>query len=215
MGRKFRHPDFPGWVSENRGKIIAALLTLARAWFAVGQPAPSSKILGSYESWSTVIGGILEHAGVTGFLSNLTNIYEKSDEESAEWAEFLEALVGRNGGTSFTTAELVMDLEGDSELVASLPEDLSAEWGKQNHSGGSFARRLGKAFSAREGRRHGEAEARIERAGESRNAVKWRVVRNLPARMLQIQPAEPGPVAESDAEDWEETRKPKPTFIAA
>jgi hypothetical protein len=89
MGRKFKHPDLKAWVGENRGEIIAALLTLARAWFFAGRPAPSIAVPGGYESWATVVGGILEHAGVTGFLSNLQNVYEKSDEETAEWAEFL------------------------------------------------------------------------------------------------------------------------------
>jgi hypothetical protein len=203
IGREFKHPDLKAWVGENLGEIIAALLTLARAWFSAGQPAPSSAVLGSYESWSTVIGGILECAGVTGFLSNLPNVYEKADEETAEWAEFLEALRERNGETAFTAAEVVAVLEDDNDLVATLPEDLSADWSKKN-SGVSFVRRLGKAFSAREGRRHGEMEARIERAGEARNAVKWRVLITIPARLLQFQPAEPGPVAESTAEEMYE-----------
>jgi hypothetical protein len=102
----------------------------------------------------------------------------------------------RNGEAAFTTADVVFDLENDSDLVATLPEDLSADWSKKNN-GVSFVRRLGKAFSAREGRRHGEMEARIERVGEARNAVKWRVLINIPARLLQFMPAEPGPVAES------------------
>jgi hypothetical protein len=164
MGRKFKHPDLKAWVGENRGQVIAALLTLARAWFSAGQPAPASPVLGSYESWSTVIGGILEHAGITGFLSNLQNIYEKADEESAEWAEFLGALRKMNGGTAFTTAEVVADLADNPDLVATLPEDLAADWPKRT-TGVSFVRRLGKAFSAREGRRHGEMDARINGRG--------------------------------------------------
>jgi hypothetical protein len=153
------------------------------------------------------VGGILEHAGIAGFLSNLPNVYEKADEETAEWAEFLEALRKQNGGTAFTTAEIVSALEDDFDLVATLPEDLSADWAKRNTNGGSFVRRLGKAFSAREGRRHGEMEARIERAGEARNAVKWRVLINIPARLLQFMPAEPGPIAESAAEEVEELQE--------
>jgi len=112
----------------------------------------------------------------------------------------------RNGEAAFTTADVVFTLEGDSDLVATLPEDLSAEWAKRNN-GGSFVRRLGKAFAAREGRRYGEMEARIERAGEARNAVKWRVLINIPERLLRFQPAEPGPVAESAAEEIQELQE--------
>ena len=74
---RIRHPDLKAWVGGNRGEIIAALLTLARAWFSAGQPAPSTAVPGGYESWATVVGGILEHAGIAGFLSNLQNVYEK------------------------------------------------------------------------------------------------------------------------------------------
>jgi len=32
----FRHPELEAWVSANRGKILAAGLTLARAWIVAG-----------------------------------------------------------------------------------------------------------------------------------------------------------------------------------
>jgi hypothetical protein len=34
----FKHPDLLGWVARNRGRLVRALLTLARAWFAAGKP---------------------------------------------------------------------------------------------------------------------------------------------------------------------------------
>jgi hypothetical protein len=172
---------------------------------------PSSALLGSYESWSRVVGGILEYAGVTGFLTNLPNMYEKADEESAEWAEFLEAVWAEYAGQAFTTADLVDVLEGNPNLLAALPDDLSADWNKRNN-GVSIVRRLGKAFSARENRRHGEMESRIERAGEARNVQKWRVVRNVRARLLQFRPAEPEPGVEGTGESAEHEI---PGFVAA
>jgi hypothetical protein len=48
--------------------------------------------------------------------------------------------------------------------------------------------------------------------------VKWQVLINIPARMLQFQPAEPGPVAESVIEEMAElaemVNRRGPTFIA-
>ena len=53
----FRHADLKGWTLEKRGELLCSLLTLARAWFAAGCPAPAIKPLGSFESWTVVMGG--------------------------------------------------------------------------------------------------------------------------------------------------------------
>jgi hypothetical protein len=68
---------------DNGETIIAALLTLARSWFAAGRPKAKSPVLGCYEGWSTILGGVLEHAGVAGFLGNLGSLYQFADEEAA------------------------------------------------------------------------------------------------------------------------------------
>ncbi|MHC1626856.1 MAG: hypothetical protein ACXQTN_05910, partial [Methanoculleaceae archaeon] len=55
----FHHPDLIGWVMENRGAIIAAVLTLVRAWIRAGRPAPQQvPPVGGYESWRYIVGGI-------------------------------------------------------------------------------------------------------------------------------------------------------------
>jgi hypothetical protein len=180
LGREFKHQDLKGWVGENRAEIIGALLTLARAWFVAGQPAPkNSPKLGSYEKWSTVIGGILETAGVSGFLGNLKSLYSFADEEAEDWTSFLEALYADQGGKPFTTAYLVEILEADEKLLAALPEELAAEW--KDAKGTRFAKRLGKAFGRQAGRRYGEFQYRIETAGNAGHAKKWVVARTVPA----------------------------------
>jgi hypothetical protein len=85
-GRRFRHPDLLAWARERRGELIWAALTLARAWIAAGQPAPARK-LGGFESWSEVVGGILEHASIGGFLGNLEELREAGQDTSQ--ADFL------------------------------------------------------------------------------------------------------------------------------
>lgn len=77
--------------------------------------------------------------------------------------------------------------------------------GELRNDGVSFVRRLGKAFAAREGRRHGDSEIRVERAGKEQRAQKWRVVRNLPG-ILEFRPAEP---------ETDEGTEIEPVFVAA
>ena len=81
--------ELPGWAFEHRAEIVAALLTMARAWFLAGKPEWSGRPLGSYEKWSKVVGGILEFCGCTQFLKNLEDLYEQSDDEPAQWSEFI------------------------------------------------------------------------------------------------------------------------------
>jgi 5S rRNA maturation endonuclease (ribonuclease M5) len=87
----FRHPELMVWVAENRASLVWAGLTLVRVWIAAGKPkAEGARVLGSYEIWSTVLGGILKNAGIEGFLDNLLEFYEASDHEGSRWRAFVE-----------------------------------------------------------------------------------------------------------------------------
>jgi len=59
----------------------------------------SGAALGSVVTWSRVIGGILTHAGIDGFLTNLDELYEEADIENVVWREFVMA-----GGKPIRTA---------------------------------------------------------------------------------------------------------------
>lgn len=85
---EFRHKDLRGWVKENRGRLVWACLTLGRAWFSADRPA-GGQVLGMFEEWARVMGGILQVAKVPGFLGNLGEFYEASDDEGAAWRALL------------------------------------------------------------------------------------------------------------------------------
>jgi putative DNA primase/helicase len=103
-GRKFRHPDLLAWARSRRGELIWAALILARAWIAAGRP-PAPRKLGGFESWSEVIGGILENAGVDGFLGNLEELREAGQDTSQ--ADFLRAVHARHGDEPFLSREVI------------------------------------------------------------------------------------------------------------
>ena len=89
---RFRHPDLREWVANHRHELVAAALTLVRAWIEAGKPEPtSSPTLGMFESWSRVMGGILQVAAVPGFLSNLNDFYGSTDTEGEMVRSFLAA----------------------------------------------------------------------------------------------------------------------------
>lgn len=101
----FRHPDLMGWVRSNRGKLVAACLTLCQAWIAAGRPR-GQRSIGSYENWAQTIGGALETVGIEGFLGNLNEALETADAEGAAWRAFVQAWWDRFGTTEVGVADL-------------------------------------------------------------------------------------------------------------
>ena len=101
----FRHPDLMTWVRANRPRLVAACLTLCQAWIAAGRPR-GARTIGSFENWAHVLGGVLEVAGVPGFLGNLDEMMEASDSEGAGWSAFIAAWWDRFGTAEVGTADL-------------------------------------------------------------------------------------------------------------
>lgn len=86
----FKHPELLNWVSENRQKFVENILTILVAWSNAGQPAFTGKALASYESWSRVMGGILEFLEVPGFLANLDSFKESQDNDGQATLELIQ-----------------------------------------------------------------------------------------------------------------------------
>jgi len=170
----FKHPDLLGWVTRNRGRLVHALLTLARAWFAAGKPkAQDVPRLGSFEAWAETVGGMVAFAGIPGFLGNLAALYDKADAGGAEWEGFLSTWWEELDASKPTTvADLTKQIDGNDTLKAALPGDLAEAFDK---STGSFSRKLGTALAKRAGTRYGEDGMHIVRAGEFRRAVRWKL----------------------------------------
>jgi putative DNA primase/helicase len=85
----FKHA-LPVWAHEHRADLVWACLILVQNWVAAGRPPWTGTPLGSLESWCRTMGGIFEAAKLRGFLDNLEDFRESSDEESAMWTAFLQ-----------------------------------------------------------------------------------------------------------------------------
>jgi hypothetical protein len=51
----FRHRDLLAWVGENRGRLLAAALTILRGYCAAGRPDLGLPAWGSFEGWSRLV----------------------------------------------------------------------------------------------------------------------------------------------------------------
>lgn len=96
-----------------RAVYVRASLVLIRHWLARGATLFAGRRLGSYERYVAVLGGVLEAAGVPGFLENLADHRERADEEHQHWAAFVadwwawrEKQAGRQGPAGVSAREL-------------------------------------------------------------------------------------------------------------
>lgn len=102
----FRHPDLKAWVRENRADLLTCLFVMVRAWIVTGAPKWTGTKLGSFEEWSSTIGGILQFAGIEGFLDNGSNLYDSADQDVAQWDIFLGIWQVLERDTAITAAQL-------------------------------------------------------------------------------------------------------------
>lgn len=159
IDRHYPHPDLQAWVIANRGALLASVLTLVDSWVKDGTPpAPGTPWLGNFGDWCQVIGAILTHAGVAGFLGNLESVYSALDVEAEQWEAFLVALREQYGDQPFTSAQLALELGADGHLHDAAPDAL--EWVLKGGPEG-LTIRLGKALRAQVGRRYGAPTMRI------------------------------------------------------
>jgi hypothetical protein len=177
---EFKHPQLIVWTAENRSHLLSALLALGRRWFAEGCPGPSkdTPIIGSFEEWSRVVGGVLHAAGVEGFLANSEELYRRATDDAGSWEAFLTAWFEGFGETPKTTKEVAEALYGRNDGYEELRETLPDEFGTPDPDlrDPGFTRRLGNTFSKREHVRYGPEGYRLIRDGTKKNASRWKVV---------------------------------------
>ena len=137
----FKHPQILEWARENRSALVHAALTLIQAWIAAGRPLHATR-LGSFESWSEVMGGVLQVAGIPGFLGNLNELYEAADTDGQLWREFTGAWWEAHRQDPKKVSELNQLCE-ERDLMVELRGDGSAR---------SQQTRLGKALAAKRDR---------------------------------------------------------------
>lgn len=164
---RFKHEDIVNWVKGYRPRIIHAILTLIQAWVAEGQIL-GSKSLGGFEKWARVISGILEIAGISGFLENIDEVYKTFESQNENWSEFTEIWYDNFGTTPKRPNEL-NQLCQELNLMTAIRGDKVA----------SQTTKLGMALSKNRGRIFGKYQiinTSVTSNGSGRNAYALRVI---------------------------------------
>lgn len=170
----FKHRDLIEWILRYRGDFLAAILTIARAWFVAGKPEPKKAVpvMGGFEAWAKTIGGILAFAGIDGFLENLKQFHDEADLEGPEWEGFLNAWTEAIGESAKTCQEVTAVLRDNSDFASTLPDNLENVLKDPEKS---FERSLGRALAKKEKRPYGENNLALQRVGTHQRAVLWKV----------------------------------------
>ena len=169
--RTFRR-ELPASVLEPRSRaaLLGAALTLTRAWVVAGRLAPDAAVpqFGGFEQWRHVVGGILGHAGVPGFLGNRS--FSEHVVEESGWDGVVAEWFGKFGS----------EWKYAKDLVTSLLLD-----GVGIDEGGEAARRaaLGRALRSKKNAWIGAY--RIEAKKDRTGVAQWRVHCNQPQATVE------------------------------
>lgn len=101
----FKYERLKVWARQNRGALVTAALVLIRNWVEQGRP-PGKYRMGSFEDWAQTLGGILDAAGIPGFLANTAEMHNRLDSDREVWVNFLEQWYETYGDRSVGTGEL-------------------------------------------------------------------------------------------------------------
>ena len=173
MRTDFRHPDLRAWNTAHRGDLIAAALTLIRAWVVAGRPNGKQR-MGSFESYVAVIGGILDVIGVPGFLDNQMELYDVADSEAAQWGALVDLWRERCEETGFVACkasdlyELALEVE-NFDMTGKTTE---------GERGAVTMRSFGKLVHKQRDKIYGDAENgwfKITMAGTKQRFTMWKL----------------------------------------
>ena len=98
-------PELLDWAREHRGELVWSALVLVRFWLAPDRPRTAKARLGGFENWVRVIGGIVGHAGLPGFLANQDALRAHALDTSA--ADFIAAVRAQVGASEFQTKDVL------------------------------------------------------------------------------------------------------------
>ena len=109
----WKYPNFTGYLMENRPRLVWAAHVLIAWWLQQGGHArrPGGPVMGSFEAWSDVLGGILEAAEVPGFLGNLDAYKGRNAEGRGDERAAVEMLAKWFPARNFDAADVMMSMQ--------------------------------------------------------------------------------------------------------
>lgn len=167
----FQIPDLAGFVTERRSALVAAALTVLRAWFAAGEPDQGLPTWGSFEAWSRVVRNALVWAGREDPYVAGADLRRAEADDGAPLSDLLvalSALCDSMGGAVTSKEVAAAAVLGNSrvaEALRGLTGEQSAAWtGKE--VGYLLRQHRDKVVAGKK---------LVQDAGRDRDGQRWRV----------------------------------------
>jgi hypothetical protein len=184
--------DLRTWPVANRGRIIAAMLTVVRGWVLAGMPKADLKRSDDFATWDAAMEGLLSWAGFTGQFGRPDEAKQESDDDR-EWLVFLSSVHAVFGTREFKIRDLVSrlkDSDGDSPFTpepgtvedkidpSCLPGELADKWSRTGlGSPAGFTKSLGRWVKHRSGRFAGDLTLKVtpnNKKGDLYQITEWK-----------------------------------------
>lgn len=108
--------ELPGYVVDNAPMLNSALVSLVDNWLRAGSPPATGlpAVRERFGEWKRMIGGILQHAGIDGFLANVKEHEGRAQSgRDEEVPQFVQAWWDAYGGNPHLARDLVGIAYGD------------------------------------------------------------------------------------------------------
>lgn len=130
----FRHPKLKEYVAAERSRLVHAALTLARYAYQLREAGlPARGLLGSFEAYDELMGGLLDTVEVPGWMGNRAALRSQSTDEVEAWRELVCLWVIQQWGTNLPAGAVYER----ARITSVLPEryvspaaDMTREFGK-------------------------------------------------------------------------------------
>jgi len=178
-------------IRANRGDLLAAALTVVRAWYTNGKPQADVPTLGSFDEWAETVGSVLAFAGIDGFLANLQQTQVVQDEDTQQWSAFFDAWWEGFGSKDVTADDLcrlilprkdMFNEAPDESLLEALPEPFLVN---KDRGEGSLKRSIGRHLSRLTGRIFSGRKLCDAGTNKSKHVRKW--------KLEPLTPSDPNP----------------------
>lgn len=176
----FVHPNLVMWVTENRGELLTAALTILAAYLQAGRPDQQLVPMGSFEGWSSVVRSALVWAGEPDPYLTRAGLEDVADSTGEILVSLVDAWTQYDAfGEGVVVADMLRQLypEGDQpkdEVRLAMRAALEA---MTNCRPGQVptARQVGNKLRAFRGRVVNGA--RLELGPKSKAGAVWRLIR--------------------------------------
>ncbi|WP_371670002.1 bifunctional DNA primase/polymerase [Streptomyces sp. NBC_00289] len=132
--------DLRPWLRTNASTVVAALVTMVRAWLADGAKTVRKR-KGDYSEWASMLAGLLAYLGVPDWLADSE---AGQDEEELLWAAFLAAWHRELGNEPVPTGLII------ARMAEHMPRGRNGEMPTPQGLGGWLRSRDGRYFKAPE-----------------------------------------------------------------